>query len=404
MRQEGNLTPTAFAKKLREYATPPTRQSYSATQIRDELIRVSKWFSKDGTFYDKHGNVYSISGKEISHASNRSVNHMKGRIDPKSGAAFTLEQQKKIADVQPHNILHNSAANKENINGLSLPEGKTSVKQCQVHELKTMLLARSGNVTASNGAALAKKELQKLSRAFLNLESENPLHTQHFNRSRMGNGVFSNVDTSERRSTRQILESLANCSEYNASTKKLFNDALQLYNDGRVQEDLNEMVLHAPDLQQSFIQEAFIHVGMDVNQKSIQDGCKKVLDMDEDNAQLSINGLASRYRFLVQAPATIHIASDHRACTLVDATRVPPESEEAAGGGNIAAPMHGQLLAIEVEAGQAVTKGQRLAVLEAMKMQHEIAAPADGTVVDIGAEAGKQIGAGDLIMTLELEE
>ena len=130
----------------------------------------------------------------------------------------------------------------------------------------------------------------------------------------------------------------------------------------------------------------------------------EVLDMDEDNAQLSINALASRYRFLVQAPATIHLASDDRAFTLVDATRVPPESEEAAGGGSIAAPMHGQLLAIEVEAGQAVAKGQRLAVLEAMKMQHEITAPADGTVVDIGAEAGKQIGAGDLIMTLELEE
>ena len=89
---------------------------------------------------------------------------------------------------------------------------------------------------------------------------------------------------------------------------------------------------------------------------------------------------------------------------LVDATSVPPESEEAAGGGSIAAPMHGQLLAIEVEAGQSVPKGQRLAVLEAMKMQHEIIAPADGTVVDIGAEAGKQIGAGDLIMTLELAE
>ena len=130
----------------------------------------------------------------------------------------------------------------------------------------------------------------------------------------------------------------------------------------------------------------------------------EVLDMDEDNAQLSINGLASRYRFLVQAPATIHLASDHRAYMLVDATSVPPESEEAAGGGSIAAPMHGQLLAIEVEAGQSVSKGQRLAVLEAMKMQHEIIAPADGTVVDIGAEAGKQIGAGDLIITLELAE
>ena len=51
-----------------------------------------------------------------------------------------------------------------------------------------------------------------------------------------------------------------------------------------------------------------------------------------------------------------------------------------------------------------VTKGQRIAVLEAMKMQHELIAPGDGAVVDVMAMPGKQIGAGDLIMMLELEE
>ena len=66
--------------------------------------------------------------------------------------------------------------------------------------------------------------------------------------------------------------------------------------------------------------------------------------------------------------------------------------------------MHGQLLSIDVAMGDAVTKGQRIAVLEAMKMQHELIAPGDGAVVDVVAVAGKQIGAGDLIMMLELEE
>jgi biotin carboxyl carrier protein len=66
--------------------------------------------------------------------------------------------------------------------------------------------------------------------------------------------------------------------------------------------------------------------------------------------------------------------------------------------------MHGQLLSIEVGAGAAVVKGQRIAVLEAMKMQHEITAPGDGTVVEVSAGEGKQIGAGDPIMLIELDE
>eukprot|EP00573_Skeletonema_grethae_P007592 CAMPEP_0201711044 /NCGR_PEP_ID=MMETSP0578-20130828/58939_1 /ASSEMBLY_ACC=CAM_ASM_000663 /TAXON_ID=267565 /ORGANISM="Skeletonema grethea, Strain CCMP 1804" /LENGTH=253 /DNA_ID=CAMNT_0048200093 /DNA_START=2547 /DNA_END=3308 /DNA_ORIENTATION=- len=91
MKREGDLSPTVFAKKLREHAQPSTRLSYSQTQIRDELLRVSNWFSKDGTFYDQDGCIYSISGRKISLASNQTVKHMKGRIDPKSGAPFTSD-------------------------------------------------------------------------------------------------------------------------------------------------------------------------------------------------------------------------------------------------------------------------------------------------------------------------
>ena len=129
-----------------------------------------------------------------------------------------------------------------------------------------------------------------------------------------------------------------------------------------------------------------------------------VTDVEDNAMTLEVDGLSQRYHYHSQAPATLFLASDALSMVLADSTRIPPEAEEAAGGGTIAAPMHGQLLSIDVTMGEAVVKGQRIAVLEAMKMQHELIAPGSGTVVDISGTAGKQIGAGDLIMVLELEE
>ena len=66
--------------------------------------------------------------------------------------------------------------------------------------------------------------------------------------------------------------------------------------------------------------------------------------------------------------------------------------------------MHGLLLEILVETGARVSKGDKLAVLEAMKMQHEILAQIDGTVDTIAATAGKQIAADDLILEIVADE
>ena len=129
-----------------------------------------------------------------------------------------------------------------------------------------------------------------------------------------------------------------------------------------------------------------------------------VTDIEDHTMTLEVDGLSQRYHYQSEAPATLYLASDSLSMMLADNTRIPPEAEETGGGGTITAPMHGQLLSIDVATGDAVTKGQRIAVLEAMKMQHELIAPGDGAVVDVVAVAGKQIGAGDLIMMLELEE
>jgi geranyl-CoA carboxylase alpha subunit len=63
--------------------------------------------------------------------------------------------------------------------------------------------------------------------------------------------------------------------------------------------------------------------------------------------------------------------------------------------------MHGKLLEISVREGTGVRKGDRLAVLEAMKMQHEIVAGIDGRVASIAALPGSQIAAGSLILEIE---
>ncbi|WP_082018035.1 acetyl/propionyl/methylcrotonyl-CoA carboxylase subunit alpha [Leisingera sp. ANG-Vp] len=69
--------------------------------------------------------------------------------------------------------------------------------------------------------------------------------------------------------------------------------------------------------------------------------------------------------------------------------------------GRVSAPMHGTLLEISVSEGCEVAAGSRLAVLEAMKMQHEIRAAAEGRVVSIAAQAGTQVQTGDLLLEIE---
>ena len=71
------------------------------------------------------------------------------------------------------------------------------------------------------------------------------------------------------------------------------------------------------------------------------------------------------------------------------------------GDGTVKAPMHGKVLAIFVSAGASVTKGERVALVEAMKMEHALLAPADGVVSEISAQAGAQVAEGAKILIIE---
>ena len=70
------------------------------------------------------------------------------------------------------------------------------------------------------------------------------------------------------------------------------------------------------------------------------------------------------------------------------------------GGGLVRAPMHGKVLGIFVEKGEAVTRGQRLAIIEAMKMEHTLTAAIDGTVSEIAVTPNAQVGEGATVMMI----
>ena len=72
--------------------------------------------------------------------------------------------------------------------------------------------------------------------------------------------------------------------------------------------------------------------------------------------------------------------------------------DESSGG--LVAPMPGAVLAIEVGRGDAVSKGQLLLILEAMKMEHRITAPQDGTIGELNVAVGDQVENGQLLVTL----
>ncbi|MBI4551164.1 MAG: biotin/lipoyl-binding protein [Candidatus Latescibacteria bacterium] len=67
----------------------------------------------------------------------------------------------------------------------------------------------------------------------------------------------------------------------------------------------------------------------------------------------------------------------------------------------ITAPMPGRVLAVEVAVGDAVTAGQGVVIIEAMKMENELRAHADGRVKEVRVQPGDAVNKGDVLVVLE---
>ena len=89
-----------------------------------------------------------------------------------------------------------------------------------------------------------------------------------------------------------------------------------------------------------------------------------------------------------------HVFAARGATRITVIDRLAHAGEAHAETGRLTAPMPGKVVSFAVKAGDKVTKGQALAVMEAMKMEHSIAAPADGVVAELLYAPGDQVAEG----------
>ena len=83
------------------------------------------------------------------------------------------------------------------------------------------------------------------------------------------------------------------------------------------------------------------------------------------------------------------------------AAPAPAPTAAPAGGEKIVSPMPGNILAVNVQAGDAVKKGQVLMILEAMKMENEIMCPCDGKVASVNTSKGSAVESGTLLCVIQ---
>lgn len=99
--------------------------------------------------------------------------------------------------------------------------------------------------------------------------------------------------------------------------------------------------------------------------------------------------------------AAAPVAAAPVAAPAAEAPAAAPAAPVAVGEGEkVLAPMPGNILAVNVSAGQAVKKGDVLFILEAMKMENEIVAPADGTVKQILVQKGNTVDTDEVLAVI----
>ena len=84
-----------------------------------------------------------------------------------------------------------------------------------------------------------------------------------------------------------------------------------------------------------------------------------------------------------------------------DKTYAPPAAAAAGSDGKLRAPMDGKIVAIKVAAGEKVSRGQTLIVLEAMKIQHQLKAGVDAEIEAVSVQEGQQVANRTVLVTMK---
>ena len=97
----------------------------------------------------------------------------------------------------------------------------------------------------------------------------------------------------------------------------------------------------------------------------------------------------------------IHLFWRGAAYVLHEETEAYRAAHRAHAAGGLEAPMPGKVIAVKVKAGDAVTRGQELLVVEAMKMENAIRAPRDGKIKSVSAKVGDSVAPGTVLVEMD---
>ena len=129
----------------------------------------------------------------------------------------------------------------------------------------------------------------------------------------------------------------------------------------------------------------------------------ELLSMSECSGTVSIDGARRTIYFFQPRNGFLYLSMSGCSREYCDQICLDGFEDTNLGSGRVLAPMHGLLLEIYVAEGDLVKKGQKLGILEAMKMHYEITAEVDGSLGSVNVKVGEQVAADDLLMEIEAE-
>ena len=147
---------------------------------------------------------------------------------------------------------------------------------------------------------------------------------------------------------------------------------------------------------------------------AVEEGSDKVLiethDVEQVNPDVSISFNVNNqiikslavidsnvlYHALQSADTAIFLSS-------INQLVVTDDGADGSAGGLVSAPLHGRVIDVFVKVGDKVAEGQKLAIVEAMKMQHEIFSEVEGVVVDVRIVSDQQVSVNDLMIEIAEE-
>lgn len=135
----------------------------------------------------------------------------------------------------------------------------------------------------------------------------------------------------------------------------------------------------------------------------VYEGQVSYASSDEHNHTLWLEGARiSAQSWMHNETVYVFTDSGRDEITLVDI--MAHVGEESAAVGSLKSPMPGQVVAFKVAVGDTVKKGEPLAVIEAMKIEHTITAPTDGVVAELLFAAGDLVADGDELLRIDAGE